>query len=45
MTCAGQQLAVFVLAHFFPAFLDDATQSITPFPTEVSAKRAHTIQP
>jgi len=31
---ASQQLFVFVLPHFFPAFLDDAAQPITPFPYE-----------
>jgi hypothetical protein len=28
---AGQQLPVFMLAHFFPSFLDDTTQPITSF--------------
>jgi hypothetical protein len=31
MARLGQQLAVFVLSHFFPSFLDDATQLTTSF--------------
>jgi hypothetical protein len=30
MTRPGQQLPVFVLSHFFTAFLDHAAQKITP---------------
>jgi hypothetical protein len=30
MACAGQQLAMLVLAHFLSSFLDYAAQLITP---------------
>lgn len=31
MASFGQQLAVFVLSHFFSSFFDDAAQQITSF--------------
>jgi hypothetical protein len=31
MACLGQQLAMFVLSHFFYSFFDDAAQQTTPF--------------
>jgi len=31
MARSGQKLPMFVLSHFFPPFLDDTAQVLTPF--------------